>query len=551
MEGNWRSRGALAISWNDSKKEKKGKILALALASLVTLAVASPPMRAQMADSMQQMVSVIVRALPGSETAAAETVEQAGGEVGMGIGIINGFTAEVPKGTIGSLEATREIFTVTSDSTLHPQDHDGYDAASDVSSMYNTAQVVQANKVWSRGITGDGVDVALIDTGVSPVAGMDDPGKVINGPDLSFDSQYDEAQYLDGYGHGTHMAGIIAGRDAGFDPASPDPHAFSGIAPDAGILNVKVGDYTGAADVSQVLAAIDWVVQHRNDNGMNIRVLNLSYGTDGTQSYLLDPLTFAVEVAWRHGIVVVVAGGNGGFGSPQLNNPAYDPFVIAVGGNDPSGTIGVGDDTVPDWSSTGDGTRNPDLVAPGKSIAGLRVPGSLIDEEYPTARVGDRYFRGTGTSQSAAVVSGAAALLLDQRPGLTPDQVKALLMGAANRLPQADPIAQGDGELNVHLASQRPTPISVQTFPPATGAGSLELARGTLHLEDGKKQLVGEYDIFGEAFDGRSWSLLSATGRSWSGGDWNGRSWSGSDWSGRSWSGRSWSNEAWSGRSWS
>src|SRR5439155_27121294 len=126
-----------------------------------------------------------------------------------------------------------------------------------------------------------------------------------------------------------------------------------GIAPDARIVNVKVAGANGATDVSQVLAGIDWVVQHRNDNGMNIRVLNLSFGTDGVQSYVLDPLAFAAENAWRKGIVVVVAAGNSQFGTNKLNDPAYDPYVIAVGADDPQGTLNVADDTVPAWSARG------------------------------------------------------------------------------------------------------------------------------------------------------------------------------------------------------
>ena len=161
-------------------------------------------------------------------------------------------------------------------------------------------------------------------------------------------------------------------------------------------------------DVSQVLAAIDWVVQHRQDHGLNIRVLNLAFGTDGAQDYRLDPLAFAVEVAWRKGIAVVVAAGNGGAAAGRLNNPAYDPFVIAVGAVDGNGTSTMADDVVPSWSSSGDGVRNPDLVAPGKSLVSLRVPGSHIDRTFgATARVGKtRFFRGTGTSQAAAFVSG-------------------------------------------------------------------------------------------------------------------------------------------------
>ena len=151
--------------------------------------------------------------------------------------------------------------------------------------------------------------------------------QVINGPDLSFDSQAPNLTDIDTYGHGTHMAGLIAGRDAAIPPGKEDEadHYFVGAAPGARIVSIKVAASDGATDVSQVIAAIDWIVQHRNSDGLNIRVLNLSFGTDGTQDYQLDPLAYAAEVAWHHGIVVVVAAGNSGFGTPQLNNPAYDP----------------------------------------------------------------------------------------------------------------------------------------------------------------------------------------------------------------------------------
>ncbi|MBA2558742.1 MAG: S8 family serine peptidase, partial [Propionibacteriales bacterium] len=227
-------------------------------------------------------------------------------------------------------------------------------------------------------ITGKGVTVAVIDTGVAPVPGLDDPGKVINGPDLSFDSQDPETRYLDGYGHGTHMAAIIAGRDANLPPGKDgqsrytDPRYFVGMAPDARILNVKAAASDGGTDVTQVIAAVDWVVQHRNDNGMNVRVINLSYGTRSTQSYLLDPLAKAVENAWRHGIVVVVAAGNDGIASPTLTMPAADPYVVAVGAVDNRGTDGFKDDIVAPFSNGGDKARRPNLIAPGKSVVSLR-----------------------------------------------------------------------------------------------------------------------------------------------------------------------------------
>jgi serine protease AprX len=403
------------------------------------------------------------------------------------------------------------------------------------------------------------VDVALVDTGVAPVDGLP-ASRVINGPDLSFESQFPETEYLDTMGHGTHMAGIIAGDDKpGFGSDE-----FQGIAPKSRIVSIKVGQADGAADVSQVIAAIDWVVQHRNDNGMNIRVLNLSYGTDGVQDYVLDPLTFAVEQAWFNDIVVVVAAGNAGLGTPKLNNPAYDPYVIAAGGDDTKGTIGSSDDIVPEWSSRGNAGRHPDFVAPGQSIVSLRAEGSFIDEEYPTGRVGTRFFKGSGTSQSAAVVSGTAALLLSRYPYLTPDRVKAYLVKTASALPLGDVVAQGAGLANLsNYSASVPNSgsQSKQSFPRATGAGLLELARGTAHvsdpdgnedgIEDDPIDLKGEFDIFGMPFSGKSWSILSAAGKSWSGGVWNGSEWTGGDWSGTSWSGKSWSGKSWSGKSWS
>jgi serine protease AprX len=342
------------------------------------------------------------------------------------------------------------------------------------------------------------------------------------------------------------------------------------MAPDARIVSIKIADAQGRTDVSQAIAAIDWVIQHKNANGMNIRVLNMSFGTDGVQSYQLDPLAYAAEQAWHKGIVVVVAAGNAGYGSAKLNNPAYDPYLIAVGGSDGLGTATTDDDVVPSWSSTGDGTRNVDVVAPGQSVVSLRVPNSQLDAAYPEARTGERFFRGTGTSQSAAVVAGAAALLLEQRPGLTPDQVKALLMGSARQLPSASAAAQGAGLVDLAAASATATPTTVQTWERSTGTGSLEKARGTHHVKHGNQELRGEQDFTGRNWNagefatklraavnsgtplaGLSWSGLSWSGLSWSGLSWSGLSWSGLSWSGLSWSGLSWSGLSWSGLSWS
>jgi hypothetical protein len=318
-----------------------------------------------------------------------------------------------------------------------------------------------------------------------------------------------------------------------------------------------VADANGATDVSQVIAAIDWVVQHRLDNGMNIRVLNLSFGTDGVQDYRLDPLAYAAEVAWRRGIVVVAAAGNQSYGSGRLNNPAFDPYLLAVGAADGDGSYTRHDDEVPDFSSCGNASRRPDLVAPGSSVVSLRDPGSRIDLDHPSGRVGERFFRGSGTSQAAAVVSGAAALLLSQRPWLSPDQVKAILTASAVSITNDDLLCQGAGMLDLKNAMSTGVPFgAVQLWPRSTGSGSLEAARGSAHLTDGDVELRGEIDIFGHPWDGKSWSLASAQGVSWQGGLWNGKSWSGDSWSGSSWAGKSWSTVvwptgSWAGKSWS
>jgi serine protease AprX len=505
------------------------------------------------------IVSVIVRETGNAGAGPERAVNTLGGKVTQRLSIIDGFAASIPARSVAALARTPGIQSVTPNGRVRLAGMiDGYDPNwnTPVGSWKRNIEVIKAKELWKAGFLGQGVDVALLDSGVAPVDGIKD--RLIHGPDLSFDSPADNLRYLDTYGHGTHMAGIIAGRDSTIQPGREDEELdkqFLGVAPKARIVSVKVASSSGATDVSQVIAGIDWVVQHRNTDGLNIRVLNLSFGTDGTQSYLLDPLTYAAEVAWRKGIVVVVSAGNSGFGSPRLNNPALDPFVIAVGADNTQGTNDPKDDAIPPWSARGDATRRPDLVAPGASVVSLRVPGSRLDLANPSALVGtSRFFKGSGTSQAAAVVSGATALLLSQRPNLSPDQVKYLLKSTAVRLPNADLDAQGAGLINLKAAKESLTPLAAlvqQLFPIATGLGALEGARGSVHVTDGEAVLSGELDIFGATFDTSVWALSSLAGNAWSGGAWNGNTWSGNTWAGNTWSGNTWAGNTWSGNTWS
>jgi serine protease AprX len=420
-------------------------------------------------------------------------------------------------------------------------------SATELGATANVARMIGADDMWAHGHTGQGIDVAVIDTGIVPVQGLDAPGKVVLGPDLSFESQAPDLEHLDTYGHGTAMASIIAGRDAAGDAP------FRGIAPDARIVSVKVGAATGAVDVSQVVAAIDWVVAHRRSGGLDIRVINLSYGTDSTQSAALDPLAHAVTSAWRNGIVVVVATGNDGRGT-QLAMPAAARSIIAVGAADHRGTLAVTDDRPAGFSTYADGWRRPDLLAPGVGVVGLRAEGSQLDQLHPQAVRAERFFRGSGTSQAAAVTSGAAALLLSQRPDLTPDEVKALLQGTAFSLMATSNNAQGSGLVDLRAARVAPVPRKLQRDVTArvTGLGSLDAARGSATVSADGVELRGERDIFGAPWVADRWAPLSTAGAAWSEGTWNGSRWTGADWAAdeADWAGSRWTGSRWTGSRW-
>jgi serine protease AprX len=438
-----------------------------------------------------------------------------------------------------------------------------FDPASDPFSMDNTTDYTGAQDWWSAGYTGAGVDVALVDTGCAPVQGLNAPGKLVFGPDLSPESQTQNLAGLDTNGHGTFMAGLIAANDTGRGAANLDPNTYRGMAPDARILCIKVATADGGADVSQVIAAIDWVVQHRNDNGMNIRILNISYGTNSVQPYSVDPLAFAAEQAWKQGIVVVAAAGNSGYqkgrGAPGLASPAYDPYLIAVGATTRNGNGKGAKDQMASFSASGPGCggcRNPDLVAPGSHLQGLRVPGSFVDSSTPPGLIDARFQRGSGTSEATAVVSGAAALVLQKYPWLTPDALKKFLTSETEKVPGADDKAQGKGRIDLdRLLTKTPGPGPGQRFVDGTGTGSLETSRGADHLSLDGVVLQGEIDIFGKPFNAGAMAAAEAAFRSWTGGTWNGSVWIGggpqSAWNGNSWSGNSWSSYAWGGNSWS
>jgi serine protease AprX len=505
---------------------------------------------------------VVVRGQSGAASAVRAAIIAQGGRVTLDLPIIDGVAAEVPSTVLARLEHSPGVVSVSADVSGEVTAVDpalGYDTGTDQGSLDQVTTLIGARSVWSKYGTGQGVDIALIDTGVTPQTGLKLGANVINGPDLSFDSQVSGLGFKDGFGHGTHMASIIAGRDGdGSATSALTAHTFSGVAPGARIVNIKVGAGDGTADVSQVIAAVSWVTQHAHDPGLNIRVLNLSFGTSSTQYYTSDPLAFAADVAWRKGVMVVVAGGNDGTARPFLANPALNPDLLAVGAEDPNGTASTADDTVPSYSQRGNDQRHVDVVAPGAHVLGLRVPGGKVDAAYPGSRVGTRFTRGSGTSQAAAVVSGAAALMFGAKSTLTPDQVKWLLMNKATPLAKATTLTQGNGLINVSAAlgaaSTAPTQATLTVSMASVsggGYGSVEATRGSGHVSLDGVQLVGEKDIFGKAWDATKFTTQIAAGTAWSGGSFLGTVMTGAGWTdANNWTSRTWVDNSWTSRTW-
>ena len=400
-------------------------IALLALMGLTPASMASEGSTPVTCDDLIAAVSdpyspreVIVRARGADGELAAgratEVVHNSGGEVVQRLPLIGGTLARLPLDRACRLDDEPGIVVtpnVGAESSGEPE-------ARRVSTSYPFT--VRATDAWSTlGATGAGIAVAVVDSGV---ASTPDLGRRVThvrvNPSLGVG---------DRFGHGTHVAGVIAGRD----PLG----RFVGIAPDAHIVDVKVLDSDGMGDLGTVLTGLQWVSDNAVRKG--IRVVNLSIGTGEPLGYRQHPLNAAVEALWRQGLVVVAAGGNSGPGSEAVSMaPGNDPFVITAGGLDDAGTRSPGDDSLAPFTSVGttvDGYAKPDLLAPAVGVQATLAPGSLLMREHPDA-VSGRTLRMSGTSVSAAVVSGVAAGVLGHRPALSPDLVKAYLTRDSRRI---------------------------------------------------------------------------------------------------------------------
>jgi serine protease AprX len=524
---------------------KKRRIAAAGAA--VVAALAGTSMTGVPAASASSGEDVIVTAT--GLVSAAAAVLGVGGTIVSQYHLIDGVEAVIPAIVEPVLAAVPGII-VTPDVSVSVQgtpESTGPHAPSDV-----FLQQTGATRLAATGDTGQGVTVAVLDTGIDNLP--DFSGRLAGGVDLTGGND----PFQDSYGHGTFVAGLIAG-----DGASSGGQ-YSGEAPGASLVSIKVAGANGTTDLGKLILGLQWAVDHRDTYG--IKILNMSLGFQATESTVINPLDQAVQAVWDSGIAVVVSAGNAGPFNGTILSPGDDPLVITVGALDDMAQTSVSADEMCDFSSVGptspDGWVKPDLATSGRSVVSLAAPGSTIYDDYPSARVGSADFVGSGTSFSAAITSGAAALVLADNPGITPDQLKARLLGTTDPGPVGNPFVDGHGALNAYAAATAgPMNLSqsAASLLPVLPGITVQLSPNgpadtwNTNLWSGTSWKQGPSDDWtwaGWAWNGGDWNGWTWTGRAWNDGDWDGAAWNGADWTGRAWNDSGWAGSAWTGSAW-
>jgi serine protease AprX len=539
------SFGAGVSSRTQRARRKKGRMAATA--AILAGALAGTSVTPVPAASASPQDTVIVTATGLLSPVSA--VLGLGGTILSRFHLINGVVALIPTALEPVLDALPGI-TVTPDAAVNVQ------AAPESTGPHTPSDVflreTGAGQLASQGDTGQGVTVAVLDTGIDNLP--DFSGRLIGGVDLTGGNN----PFQDSYGHGTFVAGLIAGNGASSNGQ------YSGEASGARLVSIKVAGLAGTTHLSTLITGLQWAVDHQAQYG--IRVLNVSLGYQSSQSTVTNPLDQAVQAVWNTGITVVTSAGNAGPFNGTILSPGDDPMVITVGALDDMATPSTADDEMADFSSVGpttaDGWAKPDLVTSGRSVVSLAAPGSTIDTQHPSAQVGPANFVGSGTSSSAAITSGAAALVLADHPGLTPNEVKARLLGTTTPGPVGNPFVDGHGALDAYAAA---TAGPMEYHQSATGLlGSLLGA--TISLSPSGSADTWNASLWtglslspapsggpawnGWAWSGADWNGWTWTSRAWNDGAWAGAAWNGEDWSSRAWNDASWAGSAWNGAVW-
>ena len=412
-------------------------------------AALSPSLAHLAATSPKRRVVVIIQLTRGTDLAAGRAlVRSMGGHPGPGLHIINGLSASLTAADARTLARSPHVHAVSLNSTLLQTWWPGTPARGQLSTTYDHS--VHATGLW-RHSTGRGVGVAVIDTGITGdladfrTSHRDSTSRVIASAVIDPDA----TTAADTYGHGTAVAGLVAGNGHDRDWDDPLRNEYAGSAPNANLISVKVANDDGQATTLDALYGLQFAVDHKDD--YNIRVINMSFRSTEAESYKTDPLDAAAEQAWFDGITVVAAAGNMGTAADAVSYaPGNDPYVITVGAVDDHGTADNSDDVVADWSSQGttqDGFAKPDVVAPGAHIVSTLAPNSDFASLCPTCVIDGSYFQVSGTSLAAPIVAGVAADLSGAHPDWTPDMVKGALLSTATPLPD------GATEVNARAAN--------------------------------------------------------------------------------------------------
>ena len=445
------------------------------------------------------VVSGVLGALPAQVTAVAsfsgspsEALRGSGFDVVSTHDSVRAATVRGTRSQLLALARRPGVRGLAPDAELRPNSHDHADRPGSVLAWERVG-----GPAGSDG-AGRGVRVALVDTGVADTPALDRAsGRLVDAVNTSAD-----ATNVDGYGHGTFMAGVIAGGEV-----EGTGGKALGVAPGATVLSVKVADSSGATSLSRVVAGLDWIVA--NSSSVDVASFSFSRAKPGT-GYGADPLTDAVERVRDAGVVVVVSAGNV---PGEVGDPGFDPRVLTVGAADTR----AGDVRVSPFSGSGvvAGVEKPDLVGSGVGVLSVLPPSSVIAQASPGARQSALLWRGSGTSQATAQVAGAAALFLAEHPSADPGDVKASLRTSARPL-------RDDG----------------------AGAGLLRHAKRVVSGTDPSGMPSAATGEVG--FDANSWSANSWSANSWSANSWSANSWSANSWSANSWSANSWSANSWS-----
>ena len=443
-----------------------GKLTGVAIAAALVVGLAAPA-RAHSDDGakLDKILAgragkpgksrVIIIVKPGAD--AGDEVHKLGGKMGRRLRLIHGHAIELPNSAIRELARRSEILSMHYDRPTGGE-------------MNRVAVTVGARAVQNDlGFDGAGIGVAVIDSGITSFhndltyGGVSTLVKTLaDQRSAAFvDFVNGRLTRYDDNGHGTHVAGIIGGN--GFDSAG----SRAGIAPAAHLVGLKVLDQNGRGVISNVIAALDWVLQNRTTH--NIRVVNLSVGAAVTESYRTDPLAQAAKRVVESGVVVVTAAGNLGknaAGQPLyggITAPGNAPWVLTVGAFNHQGTVTRSDDVMALYSSRGptavDYSAKPDLVAPGTGVVSLADPTSLMyftKSEYllkgSLSSTTKPYLSLTGTSMAAPVVAGTVALMMQANPSLTPNMVKAILQYTSLEHAGYSGLTQGAGFVNTRGA---------------------------------------------------------------------------------------------------